>query len=367
LKVRLGFLYGILVALLVIMGAWWVYFLSNESKAQSEYRLQKLVNDQIHASFLVQSDERVRAEPEKWLGDSFPDLIFRRSDGGVVVEVDPAVVKEIQDEVRNTRRMFLYEGLFFLVLLTAGSSILIHAWRSEVKFKQARELFLAGATHEFKTPLASLRLYTETLGRQGLGEADVRRIHGRMLDDIHRLEGLVDDVLSTSAVDVFRQGPPVVLDLAEECRLVLEDLERFAADNRARFNLQAEPGSCIRGHRATLGLALRNLLVNAVRHSPAPVTVDVAVQAGRKEHRLVVRDDGPGIPRRLHEKVFECFYSGKQDGRSVGTGLGLYLVKRNIENLGGRVELDSARGLGCEFTLVLPAVPPQDAARAGDV
>ncbi len=356
LKLRLGLLYGILVALLVIMGTWWVYYLTTENRARTQNELQKLANDRIHAAFLIQTDPQVRADPQRWLGDSFPDLVFtRQADGTVDVSVDPDVKEAILDRGRHTRRMFLSEGLFFLVLLAAGSSILIHSWRSEVRYKQARELFLAGATHEFKTPLASLRLYTETLGREGLQEADRRRIRNHMLEDMARLDDLVDDILATSAADMFASGHRARLDLAAECRRVLDELEGFAAENDARFILKAEPGAVINGHRLSLALALRNLLINAVQHSPSAVTVEVAVIPGARRHTITVSDDGPGIPRRLQEKVFECFYSGKQDGRTSGSGLGLYLVRRNMEILGGTVTLASEPGRGTTFTCVLPA------------
>lgn len=359
LKLRLGLLYGILVALLVIMGVWWVYYLTTENRARTQTELQKLANDRIHASFLVQTDPQVKADPERWLGESFPDLVFKRlPDGNIEVDVDPAVREAILDKGRHTRRMFLSEGLFFLVLLAAGSIILIHSWRSEIRYKQARELFLAGATHEFKTPLASLRLYTETLGREGLQDADRRRIRGRMLEDMSRLEDLVDDILAASAADMFAAGHREPLDLAAECRRVLDEMEGFAAENNARFSLDAEPGAVIHGHRLPLALALRNLLVNAVQHSEHPVRVQVKVIPGARRHRITVTDDGPGIPRRLQEKVFECFYSGRQDGRAPGSGLGLYLVRRNLEILGGQVTLAGGDGRGCTFTLTLPAHGP---------
>ena len=107
----------------------------------------------------------------------------------------------------------------------------------------------------------------------------------------------------------------------------------------------------------TFALALRNLLVNAVHHSPHAVTVTVAVRPGQKNHRVAVRDDGPGIPRRLQEKVFELFYSGKKESRPSGGGIGLHLVKRNVESLGGSIELESETGVGSTFTMVLPAAP----------
>jgi len=352
---RLGVFYLILVLLLLVMGAWWLYFLTNVGNDRAEFELQKLSTDKLHATFLIQSDPHVRQDPQRWLGPSFPHLLFVQTDAGMEVQVDPAVVQIIRKDAKATRNMFLYEGFFFIILLVAGSTILYLSWRSEVKFKETRELFLSGATHEFKTPLASLRLYTETLGREGLTDTDRSRIRSRMIEDLIRLETLVDEVLSMSADDTFAQGPQVRLDLATECREVLDDLRDFAADHGAEFSLEAPSGAFILGRKLTFDLALRNLVVNAVSHSPAQVTVAVTVQPGEKWHRVKVTDNGPGIPRRLHEKVFECFYSGGKDNRHPGTGIGLHLVRRNIETMGGRTELKSEEGAGSTFTLVLPA------------
>lgn len=358
MKLRLGLLYGILVALLLVMGVWWVYFLTREGEHQAEYEKQKLSSDRLHASFLIQSDPRVAAEPERWLGDSFPDLEFRRSAGVVDVAIRPEVIRAIDDKARRTRNMFLYEGLFFLLLLIAGSWILVYSWRTEARFKQARELFLAGATHEFKTPLASLRLYTETLGRDGLSVDDSRGIRQRMVQDISRLEELVNDVLALSAADTFSAGPKLELDLVQEIRLVVDDVHRFTHDLGAEITVEGPEGCLIHGQRVTLSLALRNLVLNAVRHSQRGVRVRIWVQPGPKWNQIVIEDDGPGIPRRLQKKVFECFYSGSKDGQSSSGGLGLFLVRRNVESLGGRIDLASEEGRGCVFTLRLPAAQP---------
>jgi len=353
---RLGIFYLILVLLLLVMGAWWLYFLTQVGNDRAEYELQKLANDKLHATFLIQSDSKVGENPRGWLGPSFPDLVFVKTAAGVEVQVDPAVMRSIRKDARATRNMFLYEGFFFITLLVAGSTILYLSWRSEVKFKQTRELFLSGATHEFKTPLASLKLYTETLGRQGLGAEDRALIRTRMVEDVTRLESLVDEVLSMSADDTFAQGPQVRLDLGDECRAVLDQLQDFARDHGAGLTLDAPADIFILGRKLTFHLVLRNLVVNAVNHSPEPVRVAVTVKRGRNWHRVAVADDGPGIPRRLHKKVFECFFSGRKDGRRPGTGVGLHLVQRNIETMGGRVELESEEGSGCTFTLVVPAL-----------
>ena len=356
MRTRLGLLYGILVALLMVMGVWWVYFLTQEGRLHAQFEKQKLANDRLHATFLIQSDTRIAAEPQHWLGESFPQLQFHVTPHGVEVIIDPAVLDGIDDKARATRNMFLYEGVFFLALLVGGSTILVLSLRTESRFKQARELFLSGATHEFKTPLASLRLYTETLGRDGLPGAEAGGIRQRMVKDISRLEELVNEVLSLSAADTFSQGPRVPLDLAQECRLVLNDIRRFTSERKAEITLEGPEECFIRGHRLTLSLALRNLVLNAVRHSPAPVQVVIRVEPGRKWHHLVVQDNGPGIPRRLQKRVFDCFFTGTRDVQASGSGgLGLFLVKRNVEKLGGRITLVSENDLGCVFTMKLPA------------
>jgi signal transduction histidine kinase len=354
---RRGLLYGVLVCLLLVMGVWWMYFLTHESNVHAEFRKQKLANDRLHAAFLIQSDPRVQADPQRWLDESFPHLLFNRlPGGGVDVVIDPRVVDQIDAEARRTRHMFLYEGLFFMVLLAAGSTILVLSSRSEARFVQARELFLAGATHEFKTPLASLKLYTETLGRQGLKDDDKQRIRERMVEDIRRLERLVNEVLAMSADDTFAMGPRTVVDLVAESRSVVDDLRGFTLDRDSFIEFQHEGAHFMLGQEVPFALALRNLVVNAVTHSDEGTSVLVTLKQEGKWHRLTVKDNGPGIPRRLHRRIFDCFYSESRDGRPAGSGgLGLYLVRRNVQAMGGRIELDSEEGKGSAFTMVLPA------------
>ncbi len=353
---RRGFIYGILVGLLVIMGIWWMYFLTSESSAHAEFRRQKLVNDRLHAAFLIRSDPLVAADPQGHLGRMFPHLVFSSEGKQVHVDINPMVLREIEHEATKTRNMFLFEGLFFMALLLAGSVILVLSWRSEARYVQARELFLAGAAHEFKTPLASLKLYTETLGRTGLKEGDSQLIRGHMGQDIVRLERLVNEVLAMSASDAFTMAPRSRMDLVEETSVILRELAGFIRENDSVLEFQHDEQVFMEGLKVPFGLALRNLIVNAVNHSPEGVSILVTLRRGTRKHRLTVKDNGPGIPRRLQGRIFECFYSGSREGKaSAGTGLGLYLVRRNIETLGGSVELESEEGKGSAFTLVLPA------------
>ncbi len=369
LRQNLGLLYGILVFLILAIGAWWAFYMVQEGRHYEQYRLQLFATERLHAAFLINSVPEIAADPEGQLGEDFPELEFVREGERITVRTRPEAIAAVHREAARRRRMFLSEGAFFLVLLMAGTTILTVAARREQEFKRARELFLAGATHEFKTPLASLRLYTETLSRPDLETAQRQRILDAMIQDIERLEGMVEQVLAVSR-DADGTGPlrPEPLDVAEEVRAVLDQLAPLFQSHGARIETTLPPGCRVLGDRQLLRTAVRNLVHNAVMYSPAPATVRVVLQRRDGRCRLTVSDDGPGIPRREQRRIFDSFTRGSSGvSRSGGSGLGLYLVKRNTERLGGRIELASSPGHGAAFTLDLPATTDRPAgATAGE-
>lgn len=357
---RLGLYYGVLVTLIIAIGTWWVYFLSQESRNYERWQIQRYTTDQIHAAYLIRTVPEVGRNPVAMLGDAFPHLVFHQAPTGWEVSVDPEAHESVHADGRRRRRMFVAEGTTFLLLLLAGTTILTVAFRRERDFKRARELFLAGATHEFKTPLASLRLYTETLDRPDVADDARARIRKSMLQDVDRLEGMVEQVLAVSREEEHGRGPDEVLDLAHEAGTVLEDMHPFLEGHGARLETHMPDGLKVKGARTALAVALGNLVRNAVVYSPPPAHITVTLEPDGKHHRLSVTDEGPGIPRRERQRIFESFYriefpSGSLTKRPKGSGLGLYLVERNVTGLGGRVELESEEGRGSTFTLVLPA------------
>jgi len=356
---RLGVYYGVLVTLIIAIGAWWVFFLSRETLNYERFQIQRYTTDQLHAVYLIQTVPEVGRDPIGMLQESFPHLLFQYNGTTWQVTVDPAAHDAVHSEGSRRRRMFVAEGVTFLLLLLAGTTILTLAFRRERDFKRARELFLAGATHEFKTPLASLRLYTETLNRPDLQEEKRGSIRASMLQDVERLEGMVDQVLAVSREEETGRGPAEVLDLAHEALLVLEDMAPFLESHGARLETNLPAGHRIRGDRNALAVSLGNLVRNAVVYSPPPARIRVAVKREGRIHSLSVNDEGPGIPRRERQRIFESFYriespAGSLTQRPKGSGLGLYLVQRNVNGLGGRVEVASEEGSGSTFTISLP-------------
>jgi len=318
---RLGLLYTVLVILILAMGTWWMYYINQEGQNYERYQFQRLATDRLHAVFLLQLDPVVADDPHTALGDTYPHLLFERDGAGWTVSVDPVVHQAVHDEADRRNRMFLAESIFFLALLIAGTTILTLAFRREREFKRARELFLAGATHELKTPLACIRLYTETLERTDLDDEARRRIHHSLVKDIERLEEMMEQILSVSR---DQDGPcrrPETLDLAAETAELLDVMHTFLDGNGATVTSE--------------------LPANRLIHDD--------------HHHLSVSDDGPGIPRRDQDKIFDSFYRASSGGdHPPGAGLGLYLVRRTAEALGGSVSLDSEEGRGATFTLTLP-------------
>ena len=101
MKTRMGFLYGTLVALLVIMGVWWTYFLTGEANVQADLQIQKMTTDRLHATFLIQAAPRVIDDPAGFLQSSFPHLIFTRTAQGIDVQIDPTVRSETRLRARD--------------------------------------------------------------------------------------------------------------------------------------------------------------------------------------------------------------------------------------------------------------------------
>lgn len=360
LRNHFGLFYGILVLLIVAIGVWWVVFLTYEGRHYERARLDVMAADSTNAALLIRTSPEIHAEPERHLGAAFPHLAFEHTDEGIRVTIRKESVEEVRSEAGRRQRMFTAEGVFLLLLLAAASTILTLSYRSEREFKRARELFLAGATHELKTPLASLRLYTETLGRNGVDGQEADRIRNRMLEDLTRLEDLLEQILSLGYDEKPPLGAATPVDLAEETEMVLQDMRGYLSTHEATVKADLPRGHGVSAPRSILALVIRNLMTNAVRHTPSPAMVTVSLRRAGQWVRLAVTDRGPGIPRKYHKKIFDGLtWAGDWEGLSrkpKGGGLGLYLALRQAKMMGGRIEVESEPGQGSTFTLVLPGV-----------
>jgi signal transduction histidine kinase len=262
--------------------------------------------------------------------------------------------------------LLLALGVVLSLLVLAGVVLNTIFLVREIRRNEQQDSFLNAVTHELKTPVASIRLYLETLKSRDVDPATQRAFFETMLQDTERLQETIEQVLRAGAVGSTRNHrSPIRLDLAE--------LAKEATDLcRRRYHLSEDQltfvsrcvnaaQSAVMGDPDELQAAMVNLVDNAVKYSGKAVKVAVTVQAGDPGRVLFrVSDEGVGISRTELSRIFKRFYRGHAVGslRVKGTGLGLFIVRSVAKRNGGKVYAESEGiGRGSIFTLELPAAP----------
>ena len=217
--------------------------------------------------------------------------------------------------------------------------------------------FIADASHELRTPLAALRAEIEVALRRERAPADYQRTLDSNRHELERLSSLVENLLALAALDASKpsqQQSPV--DLALVCRDVAEQLSPLAAQQNVRLQLELAENVTVLGDVFSLERAVRNLVENAIRHTPAGEQIVIRAGVGSVEARVEVIDAGVGIAPEHLPHLFERFYrvDTARTRTHGGAGLGLSIVKAIIEAHGGTVTVESKLGAGSTFTLRLP-------------
>ncbi len=217
--------------------------------------------------------------------------------------------------------------------------------------------FTADASHELRTPLTALR----SVGEVGLRTAHTpeayKDVIGSMLEEADRLTRVVDNLLVLSRGDGGKVTlARVPLDLSEVAADAVAELDVLADEKGIRIAL-AGGAAPVNADRHTVRQALINLLDNAIKYSPPGSRVDVRIRRNGEVCAVDVIDQGPGIPRSEHARVFDRFYRLDESRTHdvEGTGLGLSIARWAVTVNGGRIELASREGHGSTFTIVLPA------------
>jgi signal transduction histidine kinase len=224
--------------------------------------------------------------------------------------------------------------------------------------EEARRAFVATASHELRTPIASLHgmleLLDEDLRDEDPDLVDAREQVGRALRQSERLAGLARDLLDLSRIDAQVELRHEVVDVSELARAVLAEFELRARDRGAVLQLDASPERCLAvADPGSVARIVRVLLDNALRYAPTAGTVEVAVRSDGRP-TISVSDDGPGVPPAERELIFERFRRGTTSGPEGGFGLGLAIGRELAARMGGELSLEP-RSRGTRFVLRLAA------------
>jgi signal transduction histidine kinase len=262
-------------------------------------------------------------------------------------------------------------GVIFFVLIIAGLVLNTIFLVREIRRNEQHNSFINSVTHELKTPIASIRLYLETLQTRQVDEAKRKEFYQVMLDDCDRLLHTVEQVLRASRTGHRRRHiHKTVIDLGELTRECLELARtRTHLDEKAlRFVESLDGGRrpMILGDADELRAAISNLIDNAIKYSDGKVDVSVEVAApsgpsGMDDKRVAVRvtDRGVGVPRDELKRIFKRFYRvpRRVATRVKGAGLGLFIVRSIVNKHGGKTFAESeGEGMGSVFTIELPRI-----------
>ncbi|HEX2235175.1 MAG TPA: ATP-binding protein [Actinomycetota bacterium] len=240
-----------------------------------------------------------------------------------------------------------------------GIVVVLQDVTDELRTQQVRRQFVANASHELKSPVASLQALAEAI-REAVADdpAAAKRFSERLVFEAERLGRLIADLLDLSRVEDPSNISTTAIDLSGVARNVLEEAGRAAQAKRLAITAQVSSDAWVRGDEQQLDLLVRNLVDNAVRYTQEGGSVWVDLFREGDDVVLRVADDGLGIPLQAQARVFERFYRVDEDRSRArgGTGLGLSIVKHVAELHGGHVTLQSELGEGSTFTARLPAL-----------
>ncbi len=248
-------------------------------------------------------------------------------------------------------------GTTFLVLVLVGVVMYLSLSVKEINLNRRQSNFMDAVTHELKSPIASLKLYLQTLHRRQVSEEEQANFHRYMLEDVERLDDLINHLL-----DAAKLSKPANDSEMEDLQLA-ELLPRWVEELRVRYRIQegavrvqVEP-SVVRARSVDLAMIFRNVIDNAFKYASDPAEIEVISHVNEEDHVVtLIKDNGTGIPRRLRRKIFHRFFrmGVELQREKPGTGLGLYIVDTLVRRMKGRIRVrDRDDGTGTIFEITL--------------
>jgi signal transduction histidine kinase len=274
----------------------------------------------------------------------------------LVEDRDPGAALE---EFAGRRRLLLGALALLAVVLGAGTYSVARAYGRELTVMRLQSEFVSAVSHEFRTPLTSLRQLSETLNEGRPLEDERRARYYQALDRAtNRLQKLVEGLLDFGRMEsgamVYRKQD---LDAAALVTSVVDEFQREAGDRGYHVELKAAGGlPLIHADPEALGRAIWNLLDNAEKYSPEYKTIQVDVEQEGAGIAIRVQDHGLGIPAVEHREILRKFIRGTAAHTTgiKGTGIGLAMVKHIVDAHGGSLRVESTAGQGSTFSIVVP-------------
>lgn len=294
-----SFWFWILLAYVIAALVWWFISLERQNHEMTSLKLSELRKD--HPQFTVQYNQ----------------------------------ILELRK--RGTAK-YIGEGITFLALILVGAVFVYRSIRKQMEYNSLQQNFMMAITHELKTPIATTRLSLETVLRRKLDEVQQQKLLLSALSETNRLNILTNNILLASQMEEKNfQRDNDDLNLADIVETVVSDYKnRFP---QRTIEATADKDVFLQGDELLLQIALSNLIDNALKYAPKESPVYVDLMDENDMIQVKVSDEGPGVPDEEKKRIFEKFYrSGNETTRKAkGTGLGLYLTRKIIQDHNGDI------------------------------
>lgn len=254
--------------------------------------------------------------------------------------------------------ILLSVGSIMFVFILVGIVLYLVWIIQNINLNRRQSNFIDAVTHELKTPIASLKLYLQTLHRRPVEGEQRIEFYRTMMEDVDRLDRLINQLLDVARLQQKQAdpAPPEWVGLDEVIRHFVSELTTQNSIQQEQVKIELAPCE-IFAHRVDAEILVRNLLENAVKYAGTPPAIEVALTYSDGFATLSVLDNGTGVPRHLRRKIFQRFYRAgdELERKQSGTGLGLFLVRSIVQRLKGNVRVtDVPRQSGSSFVVSLP-------------
>ena len=261
---------------------------------------------------------------------------------------------ELEHSLAIRTAQYTGEGATFLIVILIGAAVVYSSFHRRIMLSRQQNNFMLSVTHELKSPLAAMKLNLQTLEKHKLDETKRNQLIDRCIKESNRLNDLCNNMLFASQIEGRQYRPAVeAFNLSE---LVAASVSDYASRYSRTFEQDIMPGCSIAGDRVMLQIAVSNLLENAVKYTPDDKPIKITLASSNSIATLTVEDQGNGIPDAEKKKIFSKFYRvGNEESRTAkGTGLGLYLTNKIVQQHKGGITIKDNKPSGSVFEISLP-------------
>ena len=265
-----------------------------------------------------------------------------------------AVARDPKDAITAARSPLLLILLAVMfAFLATGTYFIARAIRREIETARLQSDFVAAVSHEFRSPLTTIRSLSEMLHADRILDQNRAQYYKTLVTESTRLQRLVETLLNFGRMDSGHRH--FQFENIDATELVRDVVSGFPASGR-RIEIRGDSTIHLLADREAVGVAVRNLIDNAIRYSPAAQPVEVTLTRQGNQLLISVKDHGPGVEGKERDAIFQKFVRGSAaaNGNVRGTGVGLALVRQIAEAHHGKIHLESYAGNGSTFTLAIP-------------